>query len=673
MGALMVVENTRRGEARFSITIRRMTQFSHLFQPLRIRGCTLKNRIMSTGHDTTLPVDGTVNAALVAYQEARARGGVGLIVLQVSGVHETARYTNHVLMATDDGAIAGYRNVAQAVHRHGSVLFGQLFHPGREMAEADGGLLNVAYAPSSVPNERFHVMPRPLKPAMINAIVNGYGDAARRMQSAGLDGVEIVASHGYLPAQFLNPRVNLREDAYGGGIDGRLRFLREVIFDIRSKVGEGFVVGMRISGSEADDQGLTEDETLEAVELLGDSIDYVHITVGTSATLGGAIHIAPPMTFKNAYVVPYAARIKRQSRIPVFVTGRINQPQEADAVIAANHADVCGMTRALISDPEMPNKAARGATEDIRACIACNQACIGHFHKGYPISCIQNPVSGRELRFGTLSAASRRKKVWVVGGGPAGMKAAVIAAERGHHATLFEAERRLGGQALLAQMLPGRAEFGGLVTNLQRELHLAGVPVHRGTRVDRAMIAAAAPDVVLIATGAKPYRPQFPQEGALQIVDSWQVLRGEGTIGQSVVVIDWRADWIGIGIAEHLAMGGRSVRLAVSGIAAGETLPFYVRDHSVAGLHKLGVKVLPYMRLYGSDADSVYLQHVGSGEAVVIDKVDTLVLCTGHTPVDELSDALEDMDIEVRVIGDAASPRTAEEAVYEGLSVAAEI
>ncbi|MGC1522627.1 MAG: FAD-dependent oxidoreductase, partial [Steroidobacteraceae bacterium] len=651
----------------------RMTLFTHLFQPLRIRGCTLKNRIMSTGHDTTLPVDGTVNAALVAYQESRARGGVGLIVLQVSGVHETARYTNHVLMAIDDGAIAGYRNVAEAVHRHGAALFGQLFHPGREIAEADGGLLSVAYAPSAVPNERFHVMPRPLKAAMINAIVRGYGDAARRMQAGGLDGVEIVASHGYLPAQFLNPRVNLRADAYGGDVHGRLRFLREVIADIRAKVDDGFVVGMRISGSEADDQGLTEDETFEAVTLLGDSIDYVHITVGTSASLGGAIHIAPPMTFKNAYVVPYAARIKRQSPIPVFVTGRINQPQEADAVIAAKHADVCGMTRALISDPEMPNKAARGAEEDIRACIACNQACIGHFHKGYPISCIQNPVSGRELRFGTLSSASRRKQVWVVGGGPAGMKAAVVAAERGHEATLFEAQRRLGGQALLAQMLPGRAEFGGLVTNLERELHLAGVPVHKGTRVDSAMIAKAAPDVVIIATGAKPYRPPFPQEGALQIVDSWQVLRGEGSIGQSVVVIDWRADWIGIGIAEHLAMAGRSVRLAVSGIAAGETLPFYVRDHSVAALHKLGVKVLPYMRLYGSDVDSVYLQHIGSGEAVVIDKVDTLVLCTGHTPVDELSDTLEGMDVEVRVIGDAASPRTAEEAVYEGLSVAAEI
>ena len=650
-----------------------MTQFPHLFRPLRIRGCMLKNRIMSTGHDTTLPVDGTVNAELVAYQESRARGGVGLIVLQVSGVHETARYTNHVLMATSDAAIEGYRRVAEAVHRHGTVLFGQLFHPGREIAEADGGLLSVAYAPSSVPNERFRVMPRPLKPAMIASIVQGYGDAARRMHTAGFDGVEIVASHGYLPAQFLNPRVNLRVDAYGGGLEGRLRFLREVIADIRAKVTDGFVVGLRISGSEMDEQGLAENEALEAVTRLSDTVDYVHITLGTSASLGGAIHIAPPMTFSTAYVVPHAARIKERVRIPVFVTGRINQPQDAEAAIAGNHADVCGMTRALICDPDMPNKAARGTPEDIRACIACNQACIGHFHKGYPISCIQNPVSGRELRFGTLPPASFRRKVMIIGGGPAGMKAAVIAAQRGHEVTLYEAERRLGGQALLAQMLPGRAEFGGLITNLERELELAGVQIHKGRRVDRAMIAAAAPEVVLIATGAKPYRPDFPQEGALQIVDAWQVLRNQVTLGQSVVVIDWRADWIGIGIAEHLAQQGRSVRLAVSGTAAGESLPLYVRDHSAASLHKLGVKVLPYMRLYGSDADSVYLQHVSGGEAVIIEKVDALVLCTGHTPVDELSDTIEDLGIDIRIIGDAASPRTAEEAVYEGLSVAAEI
>jgi 2,4-dienoyl-CoA reductase-like NADH-dependent reductase (Old Yellow Enzyme family) len=650
-----------------------MTNLEPLFEPLTIRGCTLKNRIMSSGHDTTLPVDGTVNDALVAYQEARARGGAGLIVLQVSGVHETARYTNHVLMATQDASIAGYRRVAEAVHRHGTVLFAQLFHPGREMAEADAGLLSVAYAPSSIPNERFHVMPRALRQRMIDSIVHGFGDAARRMQTAGLDGVEIVASHGYLPAQFLNPRVNRRSDAYGGDASNRLRFLREIIADIRGKVSTGFVVGLRISGSEFDEQGLTDEETLDAVSRLGDSIDYVHVTLGNSASLGGAVHIAPPMSFKTGYVVPHAARIKRQSAIPVFVTGRINQPQDAAAVIAARHADVCGMTRALICDPQMPNKTRRGALEDIRACIACNQACIGHFHKGYPISCIQNPVSGRELRYGTLGRARSPRKVMVIGGGPAGMKAAAIAAERGHLTTLFEAERRLGGQTLLAQLLPGRAEFGGLVTNLQRELELARVEIRRGTRVDRALIAETAPDVVVIATGALPYRPPFPCEGELQILDAWQLLRGAASAGQSVVVIDWRADWIGIGIAEHLARQGRTVRLAVTGIAAGESLPLYVRDDAAATLHKLGVKVLPYMRLFGSDADSVYLQHVSSAEAVVVDKVDTLVLCTGHAPVDELSDVVEEMGLESHVIGDAAAPRTAEEAVYEGLKVAAEI
>jgi len=253
------------------------------------------------------------------------------------------------------------------------------------------------------------------------------------------------------------------------------------------------------------------------------------------------------------------------------------------------------------------------------------------------------------------------------------MKAAVIAAQRGHHATLYEAERRLGGQALLAQMLPGRAEFGGLVTNLQRELELAGVQVHRGVRIDAARVVHEAPDVALIATGAKPYYPDFPREGALQILDAWQVLKGEAAAGQSVLIVDWRSDWIGIGIAEHLAQQGRSVRLAVGAIAVGEMLPFYVRDAAVASLHKLGVKQLTYMRLYGCDADSVYLQHVSSGEAVVIDKVDTLVLCTGHTPVDDLYDALDTSAIDVRLIGDAASPRTAEEAVYEGLKVAAEI
>jgi pyruvate/2-oxoglutarate dehydrogenase complex dihydrolipoamide dehydrogenase (E3) component len=222
-------------------------------------------------------------------------------------------------------------------------------------------------------------------------------------------------------------------------------------------------------------------------------------------------------------------------------------------------------------------------------------------------------------------------------------------------------------------LLPGRAEFGGLVTNLQRELQVAGVEARTGVRVDRSMIERESPDAVIVATGAVPYRPAFESDGALQIVDAWQVLNESVDPGHSVVVIDWRADWIGIGIAERLAQSGRSVRLAVGGIAVGETLPLYVRDAAVASLHKLGVSMLTYMRLYGSDEDSVYLQHIASGEAVVLEGVNTLVLCTGHVPVDDLNESLADLPVEVRLIGDAAAPRTAEEAVYEGFRAGAEV
>ena len=209
-----------------------MSQFPHLFSPLRIRGKALKNRIMSTGHDTSMPTDNLVNDQLVAYHTARAKGGVGLIVLQVAGVHDSARYTSHVLMATDDECIPGYRRIAEACHAEGTVVLSQVFHPGREIMESSDGLLAVAYAPSASPNERFRVMPRELSQAMIDEIIQGYAAAARRLHAAGIDGVEVVASHGYLPAQFLNPRVNRRSDGYNGDLDARLRFTRDLFLDM---------------------------------------------------------------------------------------------------------------------------------------------------------------------------------------------------------------------------------------------------------------------------------------------------------------------------------------------------------------------------------------------------------------------------------------------------------
>jgi hypothetical protein len=429
------------------------------------------------------------------------------------------------------------------------------------------------------------------------------------------------------------------------------------------------VVGLRISGDEMEHDGLEPDEVLEiaaALERHG-VLDYINVTAGTSAGLAGSVHIVPPMAVETAYVAPFAAAIRARVTIPVFVAGRINQPQIAEQVLAGGQADMCGMTRAMISDPDMALKAEAGRFNDIRACIACNQACIGHMLKGFPISCIQHPETGRELEFGERTPATTRRRIVVAGGGPGGMKAAAVAAERGHDVTLYEASSRLGGQANLAQLLPGRAEFGGIVTNLQREMELAGVKVVTGTEVSRRQIDEIGPDAVIIATGARPYRPEIGGADEAHVVDAWQVLKAEVNIGADVVIADWRCDWIGLGLAEKLARDGCRVRLAVNGITAGQMIPQYVRDKWLGDLHRLGVEVIPYARLYGADKDTVYLQHTASGEAILCEGVETLVTALGHQANTGLETDLADWVGEVHVIGDCRAPRTAEEAVLEGL------
>lgn len=645
-------------------------RFPSLFSPLTLGSTTLKNRIFSSGHDTVLAEHGAVTDALIAYHEARAAGGAGLIVAQVAGVHETARYTSHILMATDDGCIPGYRRLADAVHRHGCALFGQLFHPGREIMESADGALPVALAPSAVPNERFRVMPRAMSVALIAEVVDGYAQAARRLQLAELDGVELVASHGYLPAQFLSPNVNHRTDGYGGNPANRLRFLREIVDAVRAAVGPGFVVGLRVSADEQTPGGLGVDVVLTACRELAGRLDYVSVVDGTSATHSGALHIVPPMSEPAAYVAPAAARIKREVGLPVLLAGRINQPQEAELVLTSGAADACAMTRAMICDPLMPVKAATERADEIRACIGCNQACIGHFHLGYPISCIQHPETGRELTFGTRIATRRSRNVMVVGGGPAGLKAAAVAAERGHHVTLYEKQRRLGGQALLAERLPGRAEFGGLITNLQGEIDRAGVVVKTDVEVDLQLVEQQGPDAVIVATGATPYRADLEVAGGALVMDAWEVIRGRTVPSGRVVVADWRSDWTGLGVAELLARAGRKVTLAVTGYAAGESLQQYVRGVLVGAMYRAGVTIVPNVRVFGVDDDTVYLQNTLTGQPQLLEGVGALVLAQGHQQVDGLLTALEAGNVPVFGIGDCVAPRTVEEATLEALRVA---
>ena len=283
-------------------------KFPHLFSEIALGGCVVPNRIVSTGHHTYLS-DVVPDERLIAYHEARAKGGAGLIISEVVAVHETAAFSKDLLKANGPDVVPAYAKLARACRRHDTRLFAQLFHPGREILSAHAGMMPVAWAPSAVPNERFHIMPKPMPETLIRDIIAGYAQTAGYLAEAGFDGFEIVASQGYLPSQFLNPRINLRNDAYGGNFDRRLRFLRDVVAGIR-QTAAGCTLGMRISGAELDAEGLTDVEVLDVIKAIDDELDYVSVVAGTSASLGGSVHVVPAMGFEHAYTAPFAAAIK---------------------------------------------------------------------------------------------------------------------------------------------------------------------------------------------------------------------------------------------------------------------------------------------------------------------------------------------------------------------------
>ena len=649
--------------------------FKYLFTPHQIRTLEISNRICSTAHQTIMAENGAPGERMAAYHEARARGGAGLIIMESSRPYRDDVSADYYIDSSTDACIPGYKMVADAVHRHGCKVFAQINHGGR-IAYTHDGMRQVPHAPSLVPDHRFHCMPRVMSTEYIQMLVQAFAQAARRIVEAGLDGVELVASHGMLMAQFLNPLTNFRDDQYGRTEENRFRFLSECIFETRKLIGSDKIIGVRISADEYEPDGIDAPAWLKICERLNEEeeLDFINVTVGSMMGPGGSIHVVPPMEIEQAYTAPQAGQIKAVVDKTIMVAGRINQPQLAEQILAANQAHLCGMTRAMISDPEMPNKAKAGNLVGIRACIGCNQTCIGHYHMGVPISCIQNPLSGRESILKNHPRAEKTRNVLVVGGGPGGMKAASVAAERGHKVTLCERATELGGQALLAQLLPNRAEFGQIIENLRHEMNVAGVNVQLDTTVTKDYVENSNFDVVIIATGATPFRPDkdllMEVSEGVHTVDAWQVLRDEVDTGANVVIADWRCDWIGVGLAEKLALAGCSVTLCINGETLAQNLQLYLRTHWAGVIHKLGVHVIPYARLFGAIGDTVYFHHNASGESILCEGTDTLVMAQGHKPETSLELALSGLSVETHLIGDCLSPRSAEEAIYEGFMAA---
>ena len=642
--------------------------YESLLQPIELGPTRIRNRIFNPPHGTTLGHGGTVTDAMIAYHATRARGGAGLIILEGMTLHPSYGFEEAFLYAGSDRIVDGLQRLGERCRAQGTPVFGQLFHAGRGVRLSHDGSRPLAYSASDVPDERYRVVPVPMPNEMVWEIIEAYTDAATRLAQAELDGVEILASMGYLIPQFLNPHTNRREDEFGGDAERRMRLLREIVARCRERIGPQRTLGVRVTLDEKRDDGFPAADMIDVCRRLeaDGHVDYFSVISGSTATPNGWVHVFPPMSVATGFVIDDAQRLKQELGKPVLVAGRINQPQMAAAVIDEGRADMVGLVRALIADPEFVNKMADGNADDIRACIGCNQACVGHRLAHFPVSCIQNPVSGRELELNTIEPAPNPCKVLVIGGGPAGMKAAVTAAERGHRVELHERSARLGGQVNLAEALPGRAEFGGVTTNLVRELEQRQIRVELNSEIDAAALAAIAPQQVVIATGARTRLPEVEVEG-IEMIDAWSVIAGSARPGKRVVVADWSCDWNGLGVAEKLARDGHYVRLLSGGSVAGESIQGIVRDQWIGVLHSLGVEMIPYARFHGGIDGSAFFQHMTGGEPIVCDDVDTIVTCYAPAANRDCDWIVARPDMGVTRVGDAIAPRTVEEAVLEGL------
>jgi 2,4-dienoyl-CoA reductase-like NADH-dependent reductase (Old Yellow Enzyme family) len=445
--------------------------FRHLLEPLDVGPVTLPNRIVSTAHQTNLVAAHLPTDDFVAYHEARARGGAGMIVLEAAAVHPSGLLTAKTLSAYLPESAAALRRVADAVRPHGTRLFVQLFHGGREQIAVPPR--SPVVAPSAVPSPRFRVEPRALDPEEIVELIEGYGASARTCAAAGLDGVELSVAHNYLLASFFEPGLNRRTDEWA---DGR-RLLGAVIGRVREQA-PALALGIRVSAD--------ADVSESIVQAAGDTVDYVHATLGDASSVRGAAGIVPPPPVTHERVLAAAERLGSQA--PLIVTGRFTDPSDADRAIGAGRASAVGMTRALITDPELPRKLAAGRAGDVVRCIGCN-ACIAHYHDGTGIACTQNPRTGRERRMAPPRPAVAGR-IAIVGAGPAGLAAAAEAVACGHRVVLYESAAEVGGQLRLYRDAPGQRELAAtMLRNYEKVLQTESVDIRLGTPADAATLA----------------------------------------------------------------------------------------------------------------------------------------------------------------------------------------
>ena len=667
-------------------------EFPKLLSPIKVNTLTLRNRIvMTAAHVGYATLEGEVTDRLIDFYTLRARGGVGLILIGGCPVDEHISMPNMVRI-DHDRFIPGLKRLTRQVKEAGAGISVQLCHVGRYIPSS---MINgeKAFSASAVYSHFTGETPRALELDEIPIIQDKFVQAASRGKEAGFTGVEIHGSAGYLISQFLSPITNQRKDKYGGSAENRMRFALETVERIREAVGPDFPIAMRVPGNELMKGGNTLEEAKLLVRHLEKAgIDLLNVTMGWHESRVPQVNSFVP---RGCYV--YAAQeIKSAVSIPVLSCNRINDPILAERILQDGSADMTGMTRALIADPDLPKKLMEGRGNQINHCIACNQGCYDRIFGFKPITCLVNPRAGMEKEWAP-TPAKKAKRVLVVGGGLAGMKAACTAAERGHKVSLAEKSGQLGGQFLLNRNIPGREELVTVIKDLTNNLNALSVDILLDREANKQFIKEIAPDVVMVATGARPFFPDIQGRKNKKVVHAWDVLSGKANVGRRVVIVGGNA--VGLETALYLAdIGTLSPEalhfLVVNRAESWDTLEKLVskgikevtvvemtrhigkdignstRWTVMAELKRLGVRLLKNAKALAINDRGIEILTDDKTETIAADSV---VIAAGSRSEDRLFLEIKDLVPEVHIIGDAKEPRNALDAVREGFLAGLEI
>ena len=630
-----------------------MNAAASLWSPVAVGTLTLRHRLIMAAMGTGFPTpEGAVTDRLIRYLARRAQGEIALVTTEAAAVDASGAPFPGVLRVDDDAQIPGLRRLVEAVHAHGAPISLQIYHAGRQMSRRVSG--REPLAPSAIPCPLVRDVPRALDREEIPALVERFAAAADRARAAGFDAVEVHGAHGYLLHQFLTPLASQRTDEYGGGLRGRARFALDVVRRIRERVGRDFPLLVKLSAEDRLPGGLTLDDTLTVARWIEEAgVDALIVSAGT---YGSFEWIVQPITLPPACLRAEAARFRRALHIPVVAVGRITDPAQAEDIVRSGDADLVAMGRPLLADPDLPRKARGGAPEGIRRCITCNE-CLARLMRAQPVHCAVNPEMGAEGQ--SAPAAAAPKRVAVVGGGPAGMQVALVARERGHAVTLFEAGAELGGRLRLADRPAYKQEVGALLPWFARRLAEAGVVIRLNAKVSASDIKRLAPDAVVVATGARDVLPDIPGIHEPYVLTAEQCLAGDPRGGGAAVVLG--GGNTACEVACYLRERGWDVMILAPDRDLARDLESTTRKALLPELGRLGIRMLTETRAEEIRDGRVHYRHGASqrGHAPAA----LVVAALGVIPEDGLQRALEAEGWTVHAVGDCAGPGSIGDAI----------